>query len=166
MDIEASGFGRHSYPIEVGFVLPDGRSYCTLIRPAPSWTHWDPKAEGVHHIAWSVAAQHGRDVAEVAQHLNNELWGMTLYCDGWAHDYVWLNVLYEEAGMTPSFKLEHVRALLSDPQAARWATIKERVSAEMNLQRHRASTDARVLQRTLSLLGAAQPLHPAVRATG
>jgi len=24
LDIEASGFGRHSYPIEVGFALADG----------------------------------------------------------------------------------------------------------------------------------------------
>ena len=45
LDMEASGFGRHSYPIEVGFVLGDGQSWCTLIRPAADWTHWDPAAE-------------------------------------------------------------------------------------------------------------------------
>ena len=50
MDIEASGFGRSSYPIEVGYVLGDGSSFCTLIRPLPSWTHWDASAESVHHI--------------------------------------------------------------------------------------------------------------------
>ena len=32
LDIEASGFGVGSYPIEVGFVLPDGQSYCSLLR--------------------------------------------------------------------------------------------------------------------------------------
>ena len=50
LDMEASGFGRDSYPIEVGYVLPDGRTRCTLIRPAPHWVHWDPAAEQLHHI--------------------------------------------------------------------------------------------------------------------
>ena len=26
LDIEASGFGRDSFPVEVGFVLPDGET--------------------------------------------------------------------------------------------------------------------------------------------
>ena len=160
LDIEASGFGRRSYPIEVGFVLPDGRSYCSLIRPAADWTHWDPQAEDVHHISLQTAIRHGRDVVEVATTLNQTLRGMTLYCDGWAHDYVWLNVLFDAAGATPAFRLEHVRALLTDAQAARWAALKDQVSVELKLQRHRASADARVLQRTLSLLRGA----PAVSA--
>jgi hypothetical protein len=42
LDVEASGFGAGSYPIEIGYIASDGTSYCTLIRPAPSWTHWDP----------------------------------------------------------------------------------------------------------------------------
>ena len=33
IDIEASGFGRGSYPIEVGLVLPDGTPHCFLIAP-------------------------------------------------------------------------------------------------------------------------------------
>ena len=39
---------------------------------------------------------------EVATLLNERLYGQTLYCDGWAHDYVWLNVLFEAADLTPS----------------------------------------------------------------
>ena len=27
IDIEASGFGRGSYPIEIGYHMPDGESY-------------------------------------------------------------------------------------------------------------------------------------------
>ena len=48
LDVEASGFGRESYPIEVGYVLSGGQTYCSLIRPLPEWTHWDPQAERVH----------------------------------------------------------------------------------------------------------------------
>jgi hypothetical protein len=46
LDIEASGFGRDSFPIEVGYVLGNSESFCCLIRPAPEWTHWDATAEG------------------------------------------------------------------------------------------------------------------------
>src|ERR1700712_1256895 len=88
LDIEASGFGRDSYPVEVGFVLPDGQTYCTLIKPAAGWTHWDPAAEKVHRIPLQTVVTHGRDVLEVATQLNHRLRGLTIYCDGWAHDYV------------------------------------------------------------------------------
>ena len=41
IDVEASGFGNGSYPIEVGVVLNNGEKFCTLIVPAANWTHWD-----------------------------------------------------------------------------------------------------------------------------
>ena len=50
LDIEASGFGRDSYPIEIGYVLPDGSGYCTLVHPEAAWTHWDPQAQRLHGI--------------------------------------------------------------------------------------------------------------------
>jgi hypothetical protein len=157
LDIEASGFGRDSYPVEVGFVLPDGQSYCSLIRPAPTWTHWDPAAERVHHIPLATVVRHGREVVEVATQLNLRLAGLTVYCDGWAHDYTWLGVLFEAAGLNPSFKLDNLRVLLSDREAAFWAVIKQQVTTEMRLQRHRASSDAKILQHTLIRLRAPLP---------
>ena len=45
LDIEASGFGRGSYPIEIGYCLPNGDTFCTLIKPEPEWQHWDAEAE-------------------------------------------------------------------------------------------------------------------------
>jgi hypothetical protein len=152
LDVEASGFGRHSYPIEVGYVLPDGRSFCTLIRPADAWTHWDPSAEAVHHIPREAACRHGRSPKEVATLLNDRLRGLVLYSDGWAHDYAWLGALYEEAGMQPSFKLDSLRALLDDAQAASWHAVAEQVLRERPKDRHRASSDARRLQLTVMRL--------------
>jgi hypothetical protein len=157
LDIEASGFGRDSYPVEVGFVLADGSTYCTLIRPAPEWKHWDPEAERLHHIALRTIVEHGRDVVEVARQLNDRLRGLTLYCDGWAHDFTWLGVLFEAAGLTPSFKLDNLRALLTDQEAAHWSVVKTQVAREMRLQRHRASSDAKILQSTLIRLRAPLP---------
>jgi hypothetical protein len=152
LDMEASGFGRDSYPIEVGYVLPDGQTYCSLIRPLPDWTHWDPQAERVHRITLATLQSNGRNVAEVAQHLNDQLHGQIMYCDGWAHDYTWLATLFEAAQMTPSFRLENLRVLLSEREAAYWDILKRQVTQEMRVQRHRASSDAKVLQRTLMRL--------------
>ena len=67
IDIEASGFGAGSYPIEVGFILPDGSSYCSLIIPEDDWKHWDSAAEKVHGITRELLFQHGRSSTEVAR---------------------------------------------------------------------------------------------------
>jgi hypothetical protein len=157
LDIEASGFGQESYPIEVGFVLSDGHTFCSLIRPAPGWTHWDAAAERLHRISQETLRARGRDAREVALLLNERLHGLTLYCDGWAHDYAWLNVLFETVDLTPSFKLDNLRALLTEREAAFWGIVKTQVAAEMRLQRHRASSDAKILQRTLIRLRAPLP---------
>ncbi len=157
LDLEASGFGRDSYPIEVGYVLADGSGFCTLIRPAPHWTHWDPEAEQIHRIQRDSLASHGRHIADVAQLLNDRLHGLTLYSDGWANDYPWLAALYEEAERVPSFKLDNLRALLSETEARNWHATKQQISSELRLPRHRASTDARVLQMTLRRLRCENP---------
>ncbi len=152
LDLEASGFGRDSYPIEVGYVLPDGQTYCTLIRPEAGWTHWDPAAERIHHISRQAVLQHGRPCIDVARRLNEQLAGQTVYSDGWAHDYPWLGALFDAAELTPSFKLDNLRALLSDQEANHWHVVKQQVSRELRLQRHRASADAKLLQMTLRRL--------------
>ncbi len=152
IDLEASGFGRNSYPIEVGYVLPDGTSFCSLIRPAPHWTHWDPAAEEMHHIRRDMLEAHGRSVQEIAKLLNEGLRGRTVFSDGWAHDYPWLGALYEEAGMVPSFKLDSLRSLLTEDEARDWQATRSLMSRDMVGQRHRASADARLLQSTLMRL--------------
>jgi hypothetical protein len=148
LDMEASGFGRDSYPIEVGFVLGDGRSWCTLVRPAEGWTHWDPAAERLHGISRELAQRHGRDVAAVADQLNRQLQGQTLYCDGWAHDYAWLNRLFDAAEAVPAFRLDSLRSRLDEAEAERWHVVKQQVAGEWPAARHRASTDAKLLQMT------------------
>ncbi len=152
LDIEASGFGLGSYPIEIGIVMPDARSWCSLVRPEPGWQHWDPNAATVHNISREQLQQHGRTPADVAAVLNDWLRGMVVYSDAWAHDYTWLNKLYDAAGRNPSFRLENLRALLTDREAGLWHELKQRVALEANLPRHRASGDARLLQMTLGAL--------------
>ena len=152
IDLEASGFGKGSYPIEVGFVLSDGSTFCTLIVPAPHWRHWDAQAENIHHITRDILHSHGRDAASVARSLNQQLRGRTIYSDGWANDYTWLSLLFDEADMTPAFRLDTLRSLLTEVEADRWEHFKRLVLAQQKAPRHRASTDARMLQLTLQRL--------------
>ncbi len=148
LDIEASGFGLGSYPIEVGFVTSDGEPWCSLVRPETDWQHWDPHAEAVHGITREHLQQHGRSSRDIALALNDRLNGQTIYSDAWAHDYTWLNRLFEVANLRPHFKLDNLRILLTDAQAATWHDVKRHVFQSLNSQRHRASADARLLQQT------------------
>jgi hypothetical protein len=165
LDVEASGFGRQSYPIEVGFVLPNGTAFCTLIRPQPDWTHWDEAAEKLHHISRELVLARGLPAGEVAHQLNSQLEGCTVYSDGWANDYSWIGALFDAAGMSPHFKLENLRSLLQEDEADHWHDMKQRVANELGTPRHRASADARLLQLTLQRLRAprqpdTQPFFP------
>lgn len=153
IDIEASGFGPGSYPIEVGYVLPDGRTRCTLVRPADGWTHWDPGAERLHGITRELLWRHGRPVQAVAAMLNGDLAGGLAYTDNWAHDYAWLARLFDAAQVAPAFRLAHLRELLDDGQAARWDRAFAAARRRLQVNRHRASNDARVVQRALRHLG-------------
>ena len=157
IDIEASGFGRGSYPIEIGFVLPDASAYCTLVRPDETWTHWDEHAERVHGISRSLLQRHGRSAAEVATELNHRLGGRAVYCDNWAHDYAWLARLFDSASIRPSFRLRHLRELLSESAAERFDDTREIVARNLQLRRHRASSDARVLQLSVAKVLQGEP---------
>lgn len=149
LDIEASGFGARSYPIEIGTIDEDGSAYCSLIRPADGWTHWDASAVAVHGISRETLIRHGREPAQVASELNARLAGKVLYSDAWANDLSWLHRLFDEAGLVPSFRLESLRALLTEDEAARWHEAKALAARELDAGRHRASSDAQVLQRAL-----------------
>ena len=153
IDIEASGFGRHSYPIEVGYVREDGQAWCSLIVPAADWLHWDAAAERVHGIPRAALLQHGRPLQEVAQRLNDDLvGGRTAYCDGWAHDYTWLGALFEAASLVPRFRLESVNKLLDEQHLARLDGLRSQAFTTLGIARHRASSDARALQWALDRL--------------
>ena len=149
IDVEASGFGRGSYPIEVGFVLPDGDSYCSLIRPAQHWTHWDSAAEQLHHITQHALHEHGKSPVAVAAALNQGLRGHVVYSDGWSHDYSWLGLLFDEAGVSPAFRLDNVRKLFDEREVALWHPTRDAAFVEVIGARHRASIDALAIQTTV-----------------
>lgn len=153
LDIEASGFGRGSYPIEVGIARGDGSHSALLIQPLDEWTHWDPKAELLHGISRDRLTREGYPVHQVAQWLNDELKGIEkAYSDSWGYDNTWLSLLFHHAGLLPGFRLEALRILLDEDQLKVWGEIKERVIQEHGIQRHRAGDDAYLLQLTYALV--------------
>jgi len=148
IDIEASGFGSMSYPIEVGIALEDDTKYCSLILPASDWEHWDNDAEKVHRIARDILEAYGNPVQEVAAHLNQLLEGKTLYTDGWVVDKPWLTTLFYKANMEMKFHVSDLEMILSEEQMTRWHDTKDKILAEVKKHRHRASFDAWIIQET------------------
>ncbi|AZZ95040.1 hypothetical protein EUZ85_00830 [Hahella sp. KA22] len=148
IDVEASGSGRGSYPIEVGFIRADGFSYCSLIKPQPTWTDWDESAQQAHGVSRQTLAARGKDVRDVARDLNAQLAGQTIYSDAWGQDFAWLSLLFAEAGVPMEFKVEPLSMLMSETQKSVWGATRARVEQMLGLPRHRASGDARILQMT------------------
>ena len=148
IDIEASGFGAESYPIEIGVAFGDGTKYCSLISPMPEWTFWDADAERLHGVSRSVLAQYGKPAREVAARLNELLGPRTAYTDGWVVDKPWLNRLYFEAGLECTYSLSSLEMILSEPQMEIWHATKNALLRELGDRRHRASFDAYVVQET------------------
>lgn len=148
VDLEASGFGSYSYPIEVGVVTSAGDAFCQLISPPKEWTHWDQEAETLHGITMGVLRQHGQPVYEVANKLNQKLYGTTIYSDGWVVDKPWLIKLFSAAKISMQFTISPIEVLLDESQMNMWQLTKEDIVKELKLTRHRASADAKVIQET------------------
>ena len=134
LDIEESGFGKESYPIEVGFVLPDQTKHCYIIQPVAHWTFWDESAEALHGISRATLLQEGKPVEYVARQLNELLNGKMVYSDAWNYDLTWLGKLFDEAGVPLMFQLETLRKLLTEEQAAVWHQIKNQVIQEQHFR--------------------------------
>ena len=168
LDIEASGFGPDSYPIEIGAVLQSGEQYCTLIHPAADWMHWDACAEKVHGVSRELLLKHGKPINQVAIELNDFIGNNTIYSDCWGVDQPWLTKLFYAAAINQKFRLSDLECILKEPQMAIWHQTKKQVQAESNLKRHRASSDAKVIQLTYlrskayyQKALARDPVHPA-----
>ncbi len=148
IDIEASGLSSMSYPIEVGVVMGNGEKYCSLIIPAPDWTHWDDEAHKVHGIPREMLYTHGKPPEVVAAQLNEQLKGKTVYSDAWVVDKPWLITLFHAANVAMEFQISPLEAILSESQMARWHDIKDQVISDSGVARHRASNDAWIIQET------------------
>ncbi len=148
VDVEASGFSPDSYPIEIGVILPNGAKYCTLIKPVSYWSHWDESAEKLHGISRDVIEKHGKQVTEIALDLNEMLYDQIIYTDGWVVDKPWIDQIFMTAKTPRRFHISALEMILTEDQMESWATTKSEVLDDLDVVRHRASSDAMVVQET------------------
>ena len=148
IDLEASGIGQGSYPIEVGVVMASGEEFSCLINPLPSWVHWDTKAENVHGISRQELLKHGRPAVWVAEKLNELLRGMTIYCDAWVLDKPWLDRLFDSVGVARAFHISPVETIMDEDGWEDWGEAKARITPELGIRLHRALDDAKLIRAT------------------
>jgi hypothetical protein len=159
LDFEASSLSDDSYPIEVAWVFEDGAAETHLIRPAPSWTDWDPRAASTHGYGRAVLLVDGEAHDAVARRLVERLTGHALFASAPSWDGKWLSVLLRSADFprrrlklqdTEVAQAEAVAEVLGETLgvealAAVTAAILDRVRQEKASLpvRHRALEDAR-----------------------
>lgn len=159
VDIEASGLGSHSYPIEVGVVLGNGATYEALIKPPANWQHWDAEAEQIHGISLQTLRRKGRPLQEVCEALNTLCAGKTLYSDCWVYDSPWLTKMFAEAGVVPRFKCSPIEAILKEEHLENWGERKDEYVRSTQIVPHRALNDAIIISETLERLLLEQPIR-------
>lgn len=139
MDIEASGLGPRSYPIEIAWKCSrTGESDLFLINPASAfgWCDWDLRAAQMHGISQTMLSEEGIDVRSACQRLNSALAGREVISDALEFDYFWVRRLFEAGMMHPAFTMRGIDALLSGEQLVQY-----RLVAKAQVRRHRAMAD-------------------------
>ncbi|KJF81998.1 hypothetical protein C0W92_10780 [Photobacterium angustum] len=155
LDFEASGLSEHSYPIEVGYSLPDGTNNSMLINPlsaSDNWSHWDKDVQhNIHKISRSMIEETGMQVMDVCQHLNMTLGQYDLVlCDSeW--DLFWLGRLYHAAHMRPSFVLTEVSHWLKHQKGLGQVQFKLALD-NLGAMRHQAGYDAKQIRLAIDTL--------------
>lgn len=109
LDFEASGLDwKDSYPIQAGYT--DGiLKRCMLIKPMAHWWHWNDDSEKIHKIPRHVIDMTGENVVDVCNQMNEDLQGKQVWCDSMAHDEMWCNKLFCDAGVERKFNLLYYR---------------------------------------------------------
>lgn len=148
IDVEASGFGAGSYPIELGVALSCGKRLSMLIRPEPDWVHWDTKAQKVHGLSRELLQQYGKPVDEVARCFNALLKEQTVYSDAWSVDKPWISTLFHTAGLAMGFSVSPIEQIMRESQFEIWDLTKKKLFLNSDDSRHRASQDALIIQQT------------------
>ncbi len=139
LDLEASGLGPSSYPIEVAWKNAlDNTSDNFLINPdsVEGWEYWDDFAEEIHGIERSKLTVKGVTAEEACTRLNQQLEGKQVLSDAWEFDHFWLTRLYQAADMEMTFTLVGLEAVLGGEELVQY-----RFVSKSQLRRHRAMND-------------------------
>lgn len=139
MDLEASGLGPRSYPIEVAWKCgATGECDSFLINPesAYGWNDWDPIAAEIHNIPRDHLIKEGISVREACKRLNQFIGDRDVISDALEFDYFWIRRLFEAGMMKPTFKMKGIDHILEGEQL-----IMYRLVASAQVRNHRAMDD-------------------------
>ena len=139
IDIEASGFGPLSYPIEMAWKCElTGESDQFLINPTTgyNWTKWDLSAADIHGITLDELLAKGVSVHQACKRLNQMLGGKSVTSDALEFDFFWMRRLFESAMMKPAFNMQGIDSVLEGGQL-----IQYRLIASAQVRTHRAMDD-------------------------
>lgn len=152
IDLEASGLGSKSWPVEVGWAFENGETASVLIRPHDSWTDdsWDERAEALHGLTRPQLEHEGVEPREACRMMNEAFAGLRVYSDAPDWDGFWLFRLFSAAGLRQSFTILDYARLIRPLLGGRQNAVLER-AARLAPRRHRAADDARHLQVLYSL---------------
>lgn len=149
IDFEASGLTRSSYPIEVG-ITNGVINYSSLIKPMIHWSHWNEEAESIHRITLDSIRSNGKDPLQVAIDMNSFLNTSIIYCDNIHWDRFWLNVLFSDNGLSPTFKILDIQDIIkTDLQLQRYEIKRNELYQSCVFQKHRALDDAKSIHAAL-----------------
>jgi DNA polymerase III epsilon subunit-like protein len=158
LDIEASGLGENSFPIEIAWQGPTVKPQSFLIRPDPQWDleSWDDRAEQLHGIPLQQALAEGVPARSIVEQLCRDCAGRTILSDGLAFDQAWLNQLYAASQWQGNIRLTDLFLWLGQCHRETGTPSREAISVfvrglDNHSQAHRALAD---VQRTLELLKA------------
>lgn len=139
VDLEASGLGAESYPIEVAWKNDEtGEQDSFLIDPdtADGWHYWDDYAEEMHGIERKELNAKGLDIISACKRLNKKLKDKTLISDAVEFDLFWMTRLFDATGITPAFTMAGLNQILSKEQRIQFGFL-----AKAQNRQHRALQD-------------------------
>jgi hypothetical protein len=156
IDLEASGLGASSWPIEVGWCFLKSEPETFLIAPSDDWSRdaWKEQAQALHGVSIETLQQQGRPIKEVCQRLNGALAGADIFSDAPDWDGFWLYRLFSAGDEKQQFSLCDFGDLLSGLSPAEIEAITKRAT-ETAPHRHRARDDVLHMRMIYNLAGAA-----------
>lgn len=153
IDIEASGLGPESYPIEIAAYNGVELSYSVLINPdtAEDWSHWDYIAEeDIHGISREFLQEHGEDAFLTVIRMNKVLDGQVLYSDALDSDLFWVRRLYEQVLDRPmTFEMKSIYELFKPEFVDDVRDVMKTLQGDVS---HRALEDCHSIHEALSLV--------------
>ena len=147
IDLEASGLGPQSWPIEVGWAIGDARPQSQLIQPDVTWREesWEPSAEALHQISIGKLKKNGSKPPDLCNLLNDKLTGHKVYSDAPDWDAFWLSRLFQAAKVRQKFSLHSMADLINPMIQGREEAVLAQADS-LAPTRHRAAEDVVYLQ--------------------